>query len=76
MLERRDLNKKGAYFMSYFVSSLRGSEGFMINAAGLRHHIGKGREGPLSHVVIPLVVRFTGETGIIHHLQAIVNETP
>ena len=57
------------------MASLRGSEDFMMYAAGLRHHIGKGREGHLDHVVIPLLGRFKGGTGIRHHLHAIVNKT-
>ena len=51
MLEMRDLTKRGAYFMSYFVATLRGSEGFMMDAAGLRHHIGKVKECHLANVV-------------------------
>ena len=35
MLEMRDLTKQGAYFMSCFVASLRGSEEFMMDEAGL-----------------------------------------
>ena len=41
MLERGYLTKKRDYFMGCFVESLRGSEGFIIYAAGLRHHIRK-----------------------------------
>ena len=40
----------------------------MMNAALLWYHIGKGRWGPLSHLVIPLVGIFKGET-IIRHQQ-------
>ena len=47
----------------------------MMDAAVLRNHIGKGREGPLSHVVIPLMGRLKVETGIRHHLQAVVKKT-
>ena len=54
--------------------SLRGGEGFMMNAAGLRHHIRKRREGPLAHVAIHIVGRFKVETGSRHHLQTVVNE--
>ena len=43
MLEMRELTKKRPYFMSFCVASLRGSEGFMMDTAGLRHHIGKVR---------------------------------
>ena len=42
-MERKELTKKRAYFMSCFVASLRGSEGFMMDAAGLWHQIGKVR---------------------------------
>ena len=55
--------------------SLRGNKGFMIDAEGLRYHIGKGREVPLAHVIIPLVGMFKGLNGSRHHLQAIVNNT-
>ena len=61
--------------MNCFVAFLRGSDGFMMNSSGFRHHIGKGREGPLDHVVTPFMDIFKGETGIRHHLQAVMNET-
>ena len=64
MLERRDLTKKGAYFTSYFVESLRGGKRFMMDAEGLRHHIGKLKEGPLSHVAIPRMVGSRGKLGV------------
>ena len=31
-----------------------------MDVAGLWHHVGKGRERTLDHVVIPLMVRFKG----------------
>ena len=68
MLERRDSTKKVAYFMSCFVVSLRGGDGFMMDASGLWYHIGKVREGPLAHVVIPTMGIFKGENGRRHHL--------
>ena len=43
MLERRDLTKKGAYFVSFFVASLIWSKGLIMDAKGSWHHIGKGR---------------------------------
>ena len=49
--------------MSCFVTSLRGSEVFMMDAAELCHNIGKGREGPLARVVIKCMGIFNGETG-------------
>ena len=45
MLERRDLTKKGAYFMSCLMALLRGSKSFFVGTVGLQHHIGKGRDG-------------------------------
>ena len=59
-VERRDLTKKEDSFMSLFVAYLRWSEGFIMNAARLRHRIGKGRDGPLDHLVIPFMGRFNG----------------
>ena len=75
ILERRDLTKNGDYCMSCFVESLRGNKGLMMYAEELRHHIGKVIKGPLAHVVIPLMGRYKGETGSIHHLQAVFNNT-
>ena len=68
MLERRDLTKKGAYFMSCSETPIRGIEGFMMDSAVLWHHIWKGREGPLAHVIIQPMGIFKGETGIRNHL--------
>ena len=75
MLQRGYLTEKVSYFMSCFVESLSGIEEFLMDASVLWHHVGKVREGPLSHVVIPLMVRFKGETGSRHHLQAVINKT-
>ena len=46
-----------------------------MDVEGLRNHNGKGREGPLAHVVIPLMGRFKGGTGSRYHLQVIINKT-
>ena len=35
----------------------------MMDAPGLQHHIGKAREAPLVHVVIPLMGIFKGKLG-------------
>ena len=35
-----------------------------MDAAGLRHHMGKVREAPLDHVSIPLVGRFKEGGGV------------
>ena len=43
ILERRDLTKKGDHFMSCFVASSRGVKGFIMDAAVLRHPVGKVR---------------------------------
>ena len=75
MLERKGLTKKRAYYMSSFVDSLREGKGFMIDASGLRNHIGRGREWPLSHVVILMMRIFKGENGSINHLKKFVKNT-
>ena len=74
MLESMDLNRKGAYFMSCFLSSLSRIKSFVIDVSGLRHHLGKGRLGPLAHVEIPLMIIFKGETYSRHHIQAVISK--
>ena len=74
-MDRRSLTKKGAYFMSFFMVTLRGSEGFLMDVAGLCHHIGKVRKVTLYHVVIPLMVIFKGSTRIRNHLHDAFNDT-
>ena len=61
--------------MSCFVEQLRGSDAFIMDAAGLQHNVGKGRDGNLAHMVIPLVGRSKGETGIRHNLQSVFIDT-
>ena len=61
--------------MIYFVALLRGGGGFMMDAARLWNHIGKGREGTLSHVLVPMMGKFKGETGSRHQIQDVVNDT-
>ena len=73
-MEIRYLTKEEDSFINSFVEYLRWSEGFMMDSAVSRHHIGDGREGPLDHVVIPLMWRFKGETGSRNHLQAVLNK--
>lgn len=43
IVERRALLKNEAYFMRYFVESLREVEGFIMDSADLSHHISKVR---------------------------------
>ena len=47
----------------------------MIDSEGLRHHIGKGLEGPKDHAVIQLMGKFKEDTGSRYQLHAIINET-
>ena len=72
-MEIRYLTKEDS-FINSFVEYLRWSEGFMMDSAVSCHHIGGVREGPLDHVVIPLMWRFMGETGSRKHLQAVLNK--
>ena len=74
MLERKDLTKNVSYLMSCFVELLSHRKGLMMDAVGFQHNVGKLWEGPLAHVVIPLVGKFKGETKSIHNLQVVVNE--
>jgi len=66
----------GAYVVTSFCASLRGNEGFMMDLAGLRKYLDCGRdEGENSHVVVPLLGQFKGETGDRYHLIPVVSVT-
>ena len=66
----------GSFLLLGFVLSLRGNEGFMVEAHGLQSHRDCGRnEGEDSHVVIPLLGRFKNEDGDRWHLMVAVAET-
>ena len=49
----------GTYLIVYFLCSLRGNEGFMVELSGLIQHIndGKGQYEDNPHVVLPLLGR-------------------
>ena len=66
----------GNFLLLGFVLSLRGNEGFMVEAHGLQSHRDCGRsEGRDSHVVIPLLGRFKNEDGERWHLMVAAAET-
>ena len=66
----------GAYVLTCFCASLRGNEGFMVDLAGLRKYLDRGKdEGANSHVVVPLLGEFKGETGDRYHLMPVVSTT-
>ena len=46
----------------------------MTDESGLWNHIGKGRERPLYHVIIPLMGRLKGDTGNRNHLKDVTNK--
>ena len=70
---RRWLLLVGYYLMITFVLSLRGNEGFMMDAGALARHIncGKGDREENPHAVIPLLGRFKGEDGGRLHLMLV-----
>ena len=72
---QRALIKQGCYYMAYLMTSLRGNEGFMMNAVGVRHHITKGRYVRLGNFVIHLLGRFKGKIDEKMHLIPAVNRT-
>ena len=60
IMEKWDLINKEDYFMSCFVVSLKESEIFMMDVAGLQYQIKKVRQGTLSNVAILFLGRFKG----------------
>jgi len=67
----------GAFFLTGFVLSLRGNEGFMIEAHGLVSHLHYGLEegDDTPYVVIPFLGRFKNEEGERWHLMISVGTT-
>lgn len=64
------------YIVIGFAASLRGNEGFMMDLAGIRSMIYKGKaEGELGHVLVALLGRFKGEDGERYHIIPLANET-
>jgi len=74
---RRWLIMVGAYLVVTFVLSLRGNEGFMVEAGGLIHHLRHGKEDDedTPFCVIPLLGRFKNEAGERWHLMMATSTT-
>ena len=74
---KRKVVNFATFFLLGFVLSLRGNEGFMIEAGGLASHLQHGadpsEETPF--VLIPLLGRFKGEEGERWHLMMSVSTT-
>ena len=70
------LSVAGAYFAISYACSLRGNEGFMLDAGALIRYISKGAsQDDVPHVVVPLLGRFKNEVGERFHLMMSVNIT-
>ena len=64
------------YLVVGFCASLRGSEGFMLDLAGLIYYLDEGRTGDESdHVVVPLLGRFKTEAHERLHLIPLASST-
>ena len=75
---QRELIMTGGYIATTFGYSLRGNEGFWVDADRLRSGIGLGRYANDSgggHVVISLMGRFKGEDGDRMHVVSLANVT-
>jgi len=78
---RRFIHMIGCYLLVGFVLSLRGNEGFMIEAHGLVSHLHYGLQEDLEEeddhpfVIIPLLGRFKNEEGERWHLMISVSTT-
>jgi hypothetical protein len=85
----REYWKVGAAIALAVCPSLRGPEVLLLDLAGLRNHIQKGKEGilpdkPLQtstnltgvpHVVVVLIGKFKGESGVHHHMLSLASTT-
>ena len=75
--QSRWLTMVGAYLQIVFVLSLRGNEGFVVEAGGIIGHLGHGREQDeeTPFVIVPLLGRFKNEDGEKWHLMMSVSIT-
>jgi len=73
----RWLSMVGGYLLLCFVLSLRGNEGFMVEAGGLVNHLPHGTEPneAIPFLVVPLLGRFKNEDGEKWHLMICASVT-
>ncbi len=85
----REYWKVGTANMLAVCASLRGPEVLLLDLAGLKNHIQKDKEGVLPdkplrtgtnltsvpHVVVVLIGKFKGESGVHHHMLSLASTT-
>ena len=73
---KRFLTMVGGYMAVTYSYSLRGNEGFWVDADGLRKNINIGKFAtPIPHVLVPVIGFFKTEQGERLHVFAIANST-
>ena len=75
---RREITMLGSYLVICFVCALRGNEGYLVEADGVKKMILNGneeRDPDMAHVVIPLLGRFKNEDGEKWHVMVSANVT-
>ncbi|GFH43771.1 hypothetical protein CTEN210_00244 [Chaetoceros tenuissimus] len=70
---RRRYLLAGTLVSLLYGGSLRGNEGFMLDADALASNIEFGKDADIPHVLAPLYGRFKGETGERFHVIPLVN---
>jgi hypothetical protein len=85
----REYWKVGAAIALAMCASLRGPKVLILDLAGLKNHIQKGKEGALPdkplwtgtnltgmpHVGVVLIGKFKGESGVHHHMLSLASTT-
>ena len=77
-VRKREIVMLGSYLIICFVCALRGNEGFLVEADGLKQMISNGRQqrdNEMSHVVIPVLGRFKNEDGERWHVMVSTDVT-
>ena len=70
-----DLAVEGAYYIIAFCCALRGEEIGKSDLGGIRKHFEESGASDPPHVVVALLGRFKGETGLGYHLMPLVVRT-
>lgn len=72
---RFEVALEGAYYIIAFCCALRGEEIGKADLAGIRKHFDPSGASDPPHVVVALLGRFKGETGLGYHLMPLVIQT-
>lgn len=76
MEDRFNISLEGSFYLISFCCGLRGEEVPLSDLTGIFKHWDESGNHNKPHVIIALLGRFKGETGICYHILPILSTTP